>query len=129
MGVRYVSIEVALALHATVLGLTKGTLGVRGMNGLLGSLERPKTSIGEQEMFPTIYTKAAAVIESVARNHPFIDGNKRTSYLIGMELLAINGYEFAPEQGEIEKFMLWIVTEKPPIEEIAAWLEKNSKKI
>src|SRR3989344_5901567 len=128
METRHVSIEVALALHATVLQLTKGTLGVRDMNSLLGCLERPKTAIGGKEMFPTLFLKAAAVIESVARNHPFIDGNKRTSYLIGMELLAINGYDLAPESGEIEKFMLWVVTEKPPLAEIAAWLEKYSKR-
>jgi len=129
MEARYVSVEAALALHATVLNLTRGTLGVRDMNGLLGSLERPKTAIGGVDMFPTLFTKAAAVIESVARNHPFIDGNKRTSYLIGTELLAINGYNLTPEQGEIEKFVLWVVIEKPTIEEIAAWLEKNSKGI
>ena len=80
-------------------------------------------------MFPTLFLKAATVIESVARNHPFVDGNKRTSYLIGMDLLAINGYDLAPEQGDMEKFMLWVVTEKPPLEGIASWLEQNSKKI
>ena len=129
MATRYVSVEAALALHATVLGLTKGTLGVRDMGGLLSCLERPGTSIGGVEMFPTLFTKAAAVIESVTRNHPFVDGNKRTAYLIGMELRETNGHELAPEQGEIEKFVLWVVIEKPTIEEIAGWLEKHSKKI
>lgn len=127
METRYVSIEVALALHATVLQLTNGTLGVRDMNSLLGCLERPKTTIGGVEMFPTIFLKAAALTETIARNHPFIDGNKRAAHLIGRELLVLNGYELEPEPGEIEKNMLWIVTQKPPLEEIAAWLEKNSK--
>jgi len=125
---QYVSVEVALAIHATVLGLTKGTLGVRDMGALLGSLERPKTTIGGTEMFSTIYMKAAALIESTARNHPFVDGNKRTSFLLGAELLAINGYDLAPPQGGIEQFMLQVVVEKLPLEEIASWLEKNSSK-
>lgn len=129
METKYVSIEVALALHATVLNLTKGTLGVRDMQGLLGCLERPKTSIGGQEMFPTVYLKAAALMESLARNHPFVDGNKRGAHIIGRELLIINGYDLEPEPGEIEKLMLWIVVEKPPLVEIAAWLEKNSRKL
>lgn len=128
MGTRYVPIEAVLALHATVLQLTKGTLGVRDMQALLGCLERPKTAIGGHEMFPTLFLKTAAVIESVARNRPFIDGNKRTAYLIGMEFLAINGYVLEPDPGEIEKFMLWVVIEKPLLEEIAAWLERNCKK-
>ena len=80
-------------------------------------------------MFPTLFLKAAALTETIARNHPFVDGNKRGAHLIGRELLVLNGYDLEPKPGEIEKFMLWIVTQKPPLEEIAAWLEKNSKKI
>jgi len=129
METRHVSIEVALALHATVLQLTNGTLGVRDMGSLLGCLERPKTVLGGKEMFPTLFLKAAALTETIARNHPFIDGNKRGAHLIGRELLVLNGYDLEPKPGEIEKFMLWIVTQKPPLEEIAAWLEKNSKQI
>ena len=129
METRHVSIEVALALHATVLQLTNGTLGVRDMGSLLGCIERPKTVLGGKEMFPTLFLKAAALTETIARNHPFIDGNKRGAHLIGRELLVLNGYDLEPKPGEIEKFMLWIVTQKPPLEEIAAWLEKNSKQI
>ncbi len=77
-------------------------------------------------MFPTLFLKAAALTETIARNHPFIDGNKRGAHLIGRELLVLNGYDLEPKPGEIEKFMLWIVVEKPPLEKIAAWLEKNS---
>jgi len=87
----YIDAEVALALHATVIGLTTGSLGVRDMNGLLGCLARPKTTIGDTEMFPTIFDKTAALTESIARNHAFIDGNKRTAYLSGAHLLMING--------------------------------------
>ncbi len=129
METRHVSIEAALALHATVLQLTNGTLGVRDMGSLLGCLERPKTVLGGKEMFPTLFLKVAALTETIARNHPFIDGNKRGAHLIGRELLVLNGYDLEPKPGEIEKFMLWIVTQKPPLEEIAAWLEKNSKTI
>ncbi len=122
----YVDIEVALALHATVLGLTTGSLGVRDMNGLLGCLLRPQTAIGGNEMFPTVLDKAAALIESVARNHAFIDGNKRTAFLLGAHFLSLNSYSLEPKRGEIETFMLWVVTEKPEMSGIAAWLERRS---
>ena len=124
----YISIEDALELHAVILGLTRGTLGVRDMGALAGSLGRPKAAFGGKEMFPGIFDKAAASIESVARNHPFLDGNKRTSYLIGAAFLHKNGYDLAPTQGEIETFMIWIVTEKPATIEIAGWLKKRSRK-
>ncbi len=104
---------------------TNGTLGVRDMGSLLGCLERPKTTIGGTEIFTTVFLKAAALTETIVRNHPFIDGNKRNAHLIGRELLVLNGYELEPEPGEIEKCMLWIVTQKPPLDQIAAWLDKN----
>ena len=128
MEIRFVTIEEALALHATALQLTHGKLGVHDIGALLGCLERPKTVLGGQEMFPTLFLKAAALTETIARNHPFVDGNKRTAHLLGRELLVLNGYELEPQIEEIEKCMLWIVTQKPPLDEIAAWLEKNSKK-
>jgi death-on-curing protein len=129
METRFPSIEEVLALHATVLNLTSGTTGVRDMQALLGCLERPKMAMGGQDMFPTLFLKAAALIESVARNHPLIDGNKRTSYLVGARFLSLNNYALEPEPGGIETFMLWVITEKPPLEEIAAWLEKNAKSV
>ena len=129
MAISYVSIEETLELHAVVLSLTRGTLGVRDMGALLGSLERPKASYGGKEMFIGLFLKAAALTESVARNHPFIDGNKRTAYLIGAAFLNKNGYNLAPKSGDIETFMLWVVTQKPPIEEIASWLKKRSRRI
>lgn len=125
---QYVSVEEALQLHAVVLGLTRGTLGVRDMHGLLGALGRPQSTFGGKDMFPDVFSKAAALIESVARHHPFIDGNKRTSYLIGAAFLKKNGYDLSPETGEIETLMLWVVTEKPELKEVSAWLKKRSKK-
>lgn len=124
--IQYITIEEVLAIHATVLGLTNGTLGVRDMNSLQGCLERPKTTLVGKEMFAEIFSKAAALIESVARNHAFVDGNKRTSYLIGAYFLFQNGYVLSPEHGEIETYMLWIVLEKPDIEHMAAWLQERS---
>jgi death-on-curing protein len=98
------------------------------MEGLLAALERPRAAFAGKEMFPDLYSKTAALIESVARRHPFIDGNKRASYLIGAAFLHKNGYDLLPKKGEVETFMLWIVTEKPELKEIAAWLKKRSKR-
>lgn len=77
-------------------------------------------------MFAGPFAKAAALIDSIARNHTFVDGNKRTSYLIGAYFLKLNEYDLAPQSGEIETFMIWIVTQKPHIDEIARWLEEGS---
>lgn len=98
--------------------------------GLLRSIaERPKTSFGGQEQFPTLFLKAAAYMEAIATYHVFIDGNKRTSAMVAEVFLRANGFEipiFDIEEGEV--FIVAVAQKQKVLAEIAAWLEKNSKK-
>jgi len=64
--------------------------GVRDNNLLHSALEMPKLSFGGQEIYPTVYEKAAAYLYHIARNHPFIDGNKRTAYFVTRAFLVAN---------------------------------------
>lgn len=62
--------------------------------GLLGSaLDRPLTTLAGQEMYPTIWTKVAALLDSIERNHPLIDGNKRLGLLLASLVLRANGVD------------------------------------
>jgi death-on-curing protein len=58
------------------------TKGVRDINILQSALNRPFATFDDQELHKTITEKAAALIESIVKNHAFIDGNKRTGYVI-----------------------------------------------
>lgn len=70
--------------------------------GLLESaVLRPQQTIGGQEAYPDIYEKAAALMHSLARNHPFIDGNKRTAAASMIVFLKLNGYGFHASQDEL----------------------------
>ena len=129
METRFVTIEEALALHATALQLTHGKLGVHDIGALLGCLERPKTVLGGQEMFPTLFLKAAALTETIARNHPFVDGNKRTALFSAVRFLFINGHEFVATNLEAEEFPIIVEKTRPPISEIAKWFKSHCRKI
>lgn len=62
--------------------------------GLLGSaLARPATTVMGQPAYPTLPLQAAALLESATRNHPLIDGNKRTAWVLVVVFLAMNGAE------------------------------------
>jgi death-on-curing protein len=62
--------------------------------GLLeAALARPKTSISGEDAYPTLALKAAALLESVIKNHALIDGNKRLGWLLMVSFLFINGYQ------------------------------------
>ncbi len=126
MSVRYLTLEDALEMHAIVVRLSGGSHGVREKEVLLGCLERPKAAFGGQDMYLTIFAKSAVYMDSIARNHPLIDGNKRTAFLCAARFLALNGKRLTIVDAEIVRGVLWVVTEYPAIEEISQWLEKHS---
>ena len=119
--------EDIIRLHEVVLRQTGGSDGLRDAGALAMCAERPRAAFGGTDMYPSIFNKAAAVLESIARNHAFVDGNKRTAFITALYIIEHNGYKTDFNQKDIEKSILRFVVEKPPLEEIAAWLEKNSK--
>lgn len=74
---------------------------IRDIGLLAPALARPATTVMGTEAYPQLTTKAAALLESVARFHPLIDGNKRTAWTLMVLLLWINGYrhDFSAEEG------------------------------
>ncbi|HEV8666566.1 MAG TPA: type II toxin-antitoxin system death-on-curing family toxin [Candidatus Paceibacterota bacterium] len=126
---RYLTAEEILATHDKLIEQIGGSLGVREENLLLSIAERPKTSFGGQEQFPTLFIKAAVYLESVATYHVFVDGNKRTALAVAQVFLAANGYKTVSLPiKETETFILAAARRQKNLEEIAAWLEKSSKK-
>ena len=88
--------------------------------GLLDSaLARPQTSVFGEDAYPTLELKAAAMTHSVIKNHPMVDGNKRTSWFLLNAFLYINGYllEMSTELGL--EFTLGIATDRLSLEEAA----------
>lgn len=118
--------EDIIRLHEIVLRQTGGSNGLRDAGALSMCAGRPYAAFGGTEQYPTIFTKAAAVLESLARNHVFVDGNKRTAFIAALYIVENNGYKTFFDQKDVEESMVRFVTEKPPLEKIAAWLEKNS---
>src|SRR5437588_10385854 len=74
---------------------------IRDIGLLASALARPATTVMGAEAYPRLATKAAALLESVARFHPLIDGNKRTAWTLMVLLLWINGYrhDFSTDEG------------------------------
>lgn len=118
--------EDIIRIHEIVLRATGGSTGLRDAGVLEMCANRPSASFGGKELYPDVHTKAAALLESVARNHPFVDANKRTAFMSALYVLENNGYKTFFDNKDVENSMVRFVTEKPPLEEIAAWLKKNS---
>ena len=86
----YLSPEQLLFLHARLVDETGGSHGVRDLNMLLSALGRPQASYDKDDLYPDIYKKAAALMDSLIRNHPFLDGKERTGIAAAVIFLRMN---------------------------------------
>lgn len=126
---RYLAAEDILVLHDRVIEETGGAHGIHDLGLLIAAAERPRTSFGGKELYPNTFLKTAALFESIARNHAFVDGNKRTAVLAAARFLFINGYALTATNPELERFVLTAVVKKRSIEKIAAWLKRHSRRL
>jgi death on curing protein len=87
---KYLTADQVIIFHDILLKKFGGLPGIRDTNLLHSALESPKASFEGKEMYPSIYEKAAAYLYHLAKNHPFNDGNKRTSYVTALAFLKSN---------------------------------------
>lgn len=80
-------------------------------------------------MYSTFYEKAAAVIQSLIINHPFVDGNKRTGILLGEALLLNDNVEINAMENDSYDFVIKVSTGDLSFEDIVLWLQQNTKPI
>lgn len=127
--IKFVPIDEVYEIHQAILekAETKGI--VRDFALLHSAVERPKAAFAGQYLYPTIFTKAAALLQSICLNHPFTDGNKRTAWAATKRFLWINGWHLMAEKMEGADFMVKVDNQKPDILEISQWLKKHCKKL
>jgi death on curing protein len=119
--------EEVLLIHNQVLLLYGGANGVRDINGLESAIARPYQSFGGEDLYPSCFDKAASIGESIIMNHPFVDGNKRTGYVLMETVLRLEGIKIISNDDELYQFVINISTGKNRFEEIVEWLKNNTK--
>ena len=95
----------ALTLHERLLALHGGAEGLRDPTLLESALARPQRRFTYVES-PDLFEMAAVYTSGVVRNHPFVDGNKRTGFVVGILFLELNGYRFAASEQEAARAVL-----------------------
>lgn len=123
---RYLTAGQILFIHSRLIDVTGGSHGIRDIGLLQSAVSRPKATFGGKDLYPDIFHKAAAFMESLIKNHPFIDGNKRTAITSAGIFLQINGYHLETAQRELELFTLSVVTSKTSLEDAVKWFNKYS---
>lgn len=124
--IEYLTAQQVLFIHARLLAATGGEHGVRDIGLLQSAVARPQATFDGHDLYPDLFHKAAALMESLAQNHPFVDGNKRTAITAASLFLLRNGRRVNSTNSELEQFTLWVVNEHPSQTAIATWFRDNS---
>ena len=122
----YLTAKQVLFIHYRLVGETGGEHGVRELGLLKSAIARPQATFDRQELYPDIFEKAAAPMESLINNHPFVDGNKRTGIACAVLFLQQNGVSFSAKNADLEKFTLRVASSKVGRSDITEWLKKHS---
>ena len=115
-----------LLLHQKSINDFGGSHVVRDTGLLEAALARPIQTFGGDDLYPTVIEKAAALGESLIKNHPFVDGNKRTGLLAMLSFLINHQYSSTATPDEMYDFIIQISTGALSFDEIVDWLRKNT---
>lgn len=117
----YPTLDEALYLHDLLIRRFGGKAGVLDKGLLESALARPRSG-----HYCSISEQAAALMQSLAMNHPFVDGNKRVAFALTAVFLRINGLKLAVEASEGVRFIeITLITERANLTAITDWLEAH----
>jgi death on curing protein len=122
----WLSREECLALQEMMLSQYGGSEGLRDDNMLESALAKPRQHFAYGK--PTMFDLAASYAFGLIKNHPFIDGNKRTGFMLGAGFLERNGYEFLASEADAAVRTLALAAGEMSESAYAEWLKTNSKR-
>jgi death-on-curing protein len=123
--VRYLTVGEVVELHRRILAQSGGSEHILDPAGLESALAQPRATFEGRELYPTLIEKASALGFSLIRNHPFVDGNKRTGHAAMEAFLVLNGYEISATVEEQERMIFGVASGDTGREEFARWLEAH----
>ncbi|MBL8247795.1 MAG: type II toxin-antitoxin system death-on-curing family toxin [Candidatus Competibacter sp.] len=125
MGLIWIEERDTLVLHDRLLALHGGAAGIRDGALLKSALARPQQIYAYADS-PDLIDLAAAYTVGIVRNHPFIDGNKRTGFVVGILFLELNGYRFTANEADAAQAVLGLAAGTLDEASYAAFLRANN---
>lgn len=124
--IEWLTVTMIVAIHDEQLAVHGGPGGLRDAGALESALDRPRNKWAyEQAELPEL---AAAYTYGIAKNHPFVDGNKRTSLLALYTFLGINGIDFIVPEADAAAMILSLAAGEVSEESLARWIRDNLPK-
>lgn len=121
----WISLELALVIHKRQLAEHGGIEGVRDEGMLSSALARPQHLVAYSNEPPSISQLAAAYTFGIAKNHPFLDGNKRTAAVVCETFIDLNGHQLDADDQSFCTAILQLAEGSLSEEELAEWLSEH----
>jgi death-on-curing protein len=118
-----IDIKDVLNIHNILIDKFGGSKGIRDIGLLESAINRPFATFDNKDLYPTPTEKAAAILESILINHPFLDGNKRTAYVLMRLILLENGLDISSDQDEKYLMIIDASIGKLRFENIRDWIQ------
>ena len=119
---RHLTLNEVLELHGRIISQSGGTPGILNLAALESALAQPRMTFGGADLYPTIAEKASALGFSLIKNHPFVDGNKRTGHAAMEVFLVLNGFEIRASVGEQEELVLHVASGELERDKFTEWI-------
>ena len=115
----WIELDTVLDAHDQQILAYGGSSGIRDLGALESAINRPRNHAAYGVTDPHVL--AAAYAHGIALNHPFVDGNKRTAFVVSVAFLELNGYVFVAPENEATRIFLELAEGKLTMEALAAW--------
>jgi len=118
----YLTVDELLAIHLEAIRELGGAAEILDFKKLESSLETPRQTMFGEDLYPDLVSKAAILFVLVIKNHPFMDGNKRTATLALLEFLERNGHRLESTNDELYQFAIDAATSVLDKDQVANWI-------
>ena len=122
---RYLTLSELLQLHRHLVERSGGSVGIHSVAALESALAQPRMTFSGEDLYPSITEKAAALGFSLVRNHPFVDGNKRTGHAAMEVFLILNSFEIGASVDEQEQIILQLAAGELERKAFTEWLRAH----
>ena len=126
---RYLTIDEIFAIHDRAIREYGGSPELLDLGRLEATLAVPRQTMFGEELYPDVFSKAAILYYLLIKNHPFLDGNKRTAFLALMRFLNINGYTLNATNDELYQFTIDVASSALTKEEVEMWIKDKTIKL
>ena len=122
----FLTLAEVLDIHQDQVARYGGVPGVRDMSLLDSALAQPQAGAGNAYVHPDLFSMAAAYLFHIIRNHPFVDGNKRTAVVAALLFLDLNGVEVTASEADLEAMAWEAAGSEKGKTDLAEWFRRHS---